>query len=186
MQANDLKIGSTIEMEGSIYLVVERALRQQPRLAALIKAKLKNVETGQVVEKRFGTTDRVEEAFINKKDMQYLYSDGNLYYFMDTETYEQRPIDKETLGDSLKYLIEGMVASVSIYKDKILFVNIPLFVDMKIVECEPAVAGDTAKNASKPATTETGLVVRVPLFVDNGETIKVDSRNGEYIERIKN
>lgn len=185
MQPSDLKAGMTFEMDGAIYLVIEKTLRQQPRLAAVINARLKNIETGQVIEKRFNAGDKLGEAFIDKKEMQYLYNDGNLYYFMDMETYEQMPIDYETAKDALKYITENMMVTVSTYKGRVLFVNVPLFVDLQIVECEPAVAGDTAKNAYKPATMETGLIVKVPLFIDNGERIRIDTRDGSYVERVK-
>lgn len=184
MQVGDLKIGSTFEMEGSIYTIVEMQHVQQPRLAAFIRAKIKNVETGQVLEKRFSTSDKVGEAFVDKKDMQYLYNDGNLYYFMDVETYDQIPLDKKTVEDVMKYVKENSAVSIHFALGRVIAVVPPLFVDLKIVNCEPGVAGDTAKNAYKPAELETGFVVKVPLFINNEETIRVDTRTGEYVERV--
>ena len=184
MTANDFKMGTTFEMEGNIYQVVDFQHVQQPRLAAFVRAKIKNVETGQVLEKRFNTGDKVGDAMIEKKEMQYLYSDGDLYYFMDTETYDQIPLDKATVEDALKYVKENGTVTIHTALNRVVAVVPPLFVELKIVECEPGVAGDTAKNVTKPATMETGLVVRVPLFVNQDETIRVDTRTGEYVERV--
>ncbi len=183
MQASELRSGSTFEMDGAIYTVVEYQHVQRPRLAAMIKAKIKNVETGQVFERRFNIGDTLGDVFIEKKEMQYLYSDGNLYYFMDVETYDQMPLDKEIVEDAIKYVKEGGNLTIHFALGRVVAVVPPLFVTLKIVNCEPAVAGDTAKNTLKPAELETGLVVKVPLFIGNEETIKVDTRTGEYVER---
>ena len=183
MIANDFKIGSTFEMDGNIFQIVDYQHVQQPRLAAFIRAKIKNVETGQVLEKRFNTGDKVGDAFVEKRDMQYLYNDGNLYYFMDPENFEQIPLDKETVQDALKYVTENGMVTIHTALDRVIAVVPPLFVNLKIVSCEPGVAGDTAKNVTKPAELETGLVVKVPLFVSDTDTIKIDTRTGEYVER---
>lgn len=185
MLASDLRINSTFEMDGHIFTVVEIQHVQQPRLAAFIRAKIKNVETGQVLEKRFNTGDKLGEAFVERKEMQYLYKDGNLYYFMDLETYDQMPLDESVVEDAMKYVKENGAVYISFALNRVIAVTPPLFVDLKIVNCEPGVAGDTAKSAYKPAELETGLVVRVPLFVNNEETIRIDTRTGEYVERVK-
>jgi elongation factor P len=184
MQASDLKIGSTFEMDGKVYVVIERMHVNRPRLAALIRTKLKNVETGQVLEKNFSNADKFGDAFIEKKDMQYIYNDGDLYYFMDLETYDQIALNKETLGESVKYITENMIVTIQSTLGRVISVVPPLFVELKIVKCEPGVAGDTAKAAYKPAEMETGLLVKVPLFVNEGEKIKIDTRTDEYIERV--
>ena len=184
MQGSDLKVGVTFEMDGNIFTVVESHHVQQPRLAAFIRAKIKNVETGQVLEKRFNTGDKLGDAYIEKKEMQYLYEDGDLYYFMDVETYDQMPLDKKTVEEAMRFVKENGTVTIAFALNRIISVTPPLFVDLKIVECEPGVAGDSAKSAYKPATLETGYVVRVLLFINNEETIKIDTRTGDYVERV--
>ena len=172
MTPADLKVGTTFEMDGNIYTAIEVMHRQQPRLAAVIIAKIKNIETGQLLEKRFGAGDKISGVTVERKDMTYLYNDGTLYYFMDPETYDQIPLDYETVKDALKYIVENTTVKIVSVKGKVISVEPALFVDLRIVECEPAVAGDTAKSAYKPATLETGFVVKVPLFVGNDEVIR--------------
>jgi len=184
MISGELKVGSNIIIEGKIYTVVEAQHRAQPRLAAFIKAKLKNVETGQVMEQRFSTTEYLEEAIIERKEMQYLYNDGELYYFMDNESYEQIALNKSDIQDALPYIVENMTVTINSCSGKIISVTPPLFVELVITECEPGVQGDSSKAGTKPAKLETGLSLRVPLFVNNGEKIKVDTRTGEYVERV--
>lgn len=184
MQTGDLKIGSTFIMDGNIYTVVEWQHVCRPRLAAFIRGRIKNIETGAVQEVNFKTNEKVDEAVIEKKDVQYLYNDGGIYYFMEKSTYEQIPINKSDCESALKYIVENMDATISFCNGKVISVDAPMFVTLKIVECEPGVAGDTSKSANKPATLETGLVLKVPLFVNNGETIRVDTRTGEYLERV--
>lgn len=185
MTVNDLKVGITIEFEGKLYQVVEHQHVSRPRLAALIRTKLKNIETGQVIEKNFGPSDVVGDVYMERRDMQFSYEDGGLYYFMDLETYDQVPFEADMVKDVMKYLTDDSVCSVQYAKGKPLAVNPPLFVEMELVECEPAVQGDTSRTAYKPAKTQTGLVVKVPLFVNQGEKIKIDTRTGEYVERVK-
>lgn len=185
MNVTDLKIGNTFEMDGKLYTVVEYQHVSRPRLAALIKTKIKNIETGQVLEKNFSPSETVGDAFIERRDMQYSYKDGNLYYFMDLETYDQVPIDYEMVKDAMNYVTEETIVTVNYALGKILSVTPPLFVDLQIVECEPAVAGDTSRTAYKPAKVETGLIVKVPLFVNGDEKIRIDTRTGEYVERVK-
>ena len=138
-----------------------------------------------VVERTFSPTDKFEQAFVERRDMQYLYNDGDLYYFMDTETYDQMPINADKLGDNFKFVKENMIVKVLSYKGNVFGVEPPLFVDLVITETDPGFKGDTATNTTKPATLETGAVVKVPLFIDNGEKIRIDTRTGEYLERSK-
>ena len=146
---------------------------------------MQNVITGAVVERTFSPTDKFEQAFVERRDMQYLYNDGDLYYFMDTETYDQMPINADKLGDNFKFVKENMIVKVLSYKGNVFGVEPPLFVDLVITETDPGFKGDTATNTTKPATLETGAVVKVPLFIDNGEKIRIDTRTGEYLERSK-
>lgn len=184
MQTGDIKIGNTFIYDGKIYTAIEWQHVCQPRLAAFIKARIKNVETGAVLERNFKTNENVELCTIERKDMEYLYSDNDIYYFMDMETYDQLPLSKEQVGDAMRYLVENSVATIESVNDKIISVNPPLFVNLKIVDCEPAVQGNTSKSAMKSAKLETGFTVKVPLFVAQGDTIKIDTRTGEYLERV--
>lgn len=184
MLTADVKVGSTFEWEGKLYQVVEWQHVCQPRLAAFIRGKIKNIETGQVIERNFKTNEKVDPVQLEKKDMQYLYNDGEIYYFMDPETYEQIPVNKADCERILDYLMDGLMCSVSFANGKLLSVEPPLFVELEIVECDPAVAGDTAKSAYKTAKVETGKELKVPLFVNNHDRIRIDTRTGEYMERI--
>ena len=184
MQTGDIKKGMTFIMDGKIYTAVEWQPVQQPRLAAFIRARIRNVETGAVLERNFKTNENVELCRIDRKEMQYLYNDNGIYYFMDMETYDQLPLSKEQVGDSMDYLMENSMATIESVNGKVISVNPPLFVDLKIVECEPAVQGDTSKSAMKSAKLETGITVKVPLFVSQEDTIRVDTRTGEYLERV--
>ena len=184
MQTGDIKIGNTFIYDGKIYTATEWQHVCQPRLAAFIKARIKNVETGAVLERNFKTNENVELCTIERKDMEYLYSDNDIYYFMDMETYDQLPLSKEQVGDAMRYLVENSVATIERVNDKVISVNPPLFVNLKIVDCEPAVQGNTSKSAMKSAKLETGFTVKVPLFVAQGDTIKIDTRTGEYLERV--
>lgn len=184
MNSGDLKVGSTIIIDGKMYNVVECQHRTQSRGSAFMRAKLKNIETGQVIEQRFSTTEYLEDATIERREMQYLYNDEELYYFMDTEDYEQLALNKKDVENALPYMVENMLVTVHSCNSKIIEVVPPLFVELFITECEPGVQGDSSKAGTKPATLETGLNIRVPLFVNNGEKIKVDTRTGEYVERV--
>ena len=184
MQAGDLRIGTTFEMDGAVWTVLDFQHVQQPRLAPLMKTKIKNIETGQVLEKRFKVTEKLGSAFVEKKDMQFLYQDGSIYYFMDTENYEQLALDGKIVEEAMPFIKEGAMVNIHSALNRVIAVIPPIFVELKIVKCEPGVAGDTAKSAYKPAELETGLVVKVPLFVNNEETIKVDTRTSEYVERV--
>lgn len=185
MQAGDFRNGVCFEMDGQVFQVVEFQHVKPGKGAAFVRTKYKNVKTGSVVETSFNPTFKVEEAHIDRNDMQYLYNDGDLYYFMDQETYEQTPISTDKIGDSIKFLKEEMICKIASYKGDIFSVELPISVELEIVECEPAVRGDTSNNATKYATLETGAVVKVPLFVDQNEKIVVDTRTGEYQSRVK-
>lgn len=184
MQASDLKINTTFEMDGNIYVALDVRHVQQPRLASFMSIKYKNIETGQVFENRFNPGDKLGEAQIEKKEMQYLYNDDNLYYFMDMETFDQIPLDKKTCEDAMKYVKENGTVTIQRALNRVIAVNPPLFVELKIVSSEPALVGDTARNVQKTAVLETGHSIKIPLFVNAGETIRVDTRTGEYVERV--
>ena len=182
ISAGDFRNGLCFEMDDQVYQVVEFQHVKPGKGAAFVRTKYKNVKTGSVVERSFNPNEKFEQAQLTRQDMQYIYSDGDLYYFMDQETYEQTPIHQDKIGDGIKFLKEEMVCKVVSYKGDIFQVELPITVILEITECEPGVKGDTANNASKYATLETGAVVKVPLFVNQGEKIKVDTRTGEYLE----
>ena len=151
--------------------------------AAFVRTKFKNVITGAVVEKSFNPTDKFENAYVERKEYEYLYNDGELYYFMDTETYEQLPLNADKLGDNFKFVKENDTVKIMSYKGNVFGVEPPLFVELEVTDTEPGVRGDTATNVTKPATLETGAVVKVPIFINQGEKIRIDTRTGEYMER---
>ncbi len=186
MNISDVKANSTIEYDGKLWLVVEYQKVSRPRLAALFRTKLKNIETGQVIEKNFLPSENVGEVEVEVKEMQFSYEDGDIVYFMDLSTYDQVPFDGSIIAPIRKFIKDDTVCMVKFANDKLISIEPPFFIEMKVVECEPAVAGNTSGTAYKPATLETGLVVKVPLFVNLGDTIRVDSRSGEYMERVKN
>ena len=181
--AGDFKNGITFDMDGQVMSVIEFQHVKPGKGAAFVRTKLRNVITGAVIEKTFNPTDKFQDARIDRKEMQYLYNDETLYYFMDMESSEQIPLDKSLLSDAFKFVKEEMMCRVSSYKDKVFAVEPPMFVELEIAECEPGVRGDTATGATKNATLETGAVIRVPLFINEGEKIRIDTRTGEYIER---
>ena len=183
ISAGDFRNGLCFEMDDQVYQVVEFQHVKPGKGAAFVRTKYKNVKTGSVVERSFNPNAKFEQAQLTRQDMQFIYADGDLYYFMDQETYEQTPIHQDKIGDGIKFLKEEMVCKVVSYKGDIFQVELPITVVLEITECEPGVKGDTANNASKYATLETGAVVKVPLFVNQGEKIKVDTRTGEYLER---
>lgn len=183
LSAGDFRNGVTFEMDGNVYSIIEFQHVKPGKGAAFVRTKIRNVITGSVTEKTFNPSDKFPTAFIERKEMEYLYNDGNLYYFMDVETYEQMPINKDILGDSFKFVKENMICKVLSYKGNVFGVEPPLFVELVITETDPGFKGDTATNATKPAVLETGAEIKVPLFIDQGECIKIDTRTGEYIER---
>ena len=182
--AGELRKGVTFEYEGKVYVVVDFLHVKPGKGAAFVRTKLKNVITGQVIEMTFNPVTKFEKAQIERKQMQYLYSDGDLYYFMDNETYEQIPLNHDQVEDALQYIVENMDVTIQFYKGEAFSVEPPNFVELKIVECEPGVQGDTSKAGNKPAKLETGLVLQVPLFVNNGDTIRIDTRTGTYMSRV--
>ncbi len=183
--AGDFRNGRTFEFEGNVFQVVEFQHVKPGKGAAFVRTKLKNVITGGVVEKTFRPTEKVEEAHIEKKNMEYSYNDGDLYYYMDQETFDMLAISKDQIGDALKFVKENMVCMILSYKGNVFGIEPPTFVELQIVETEPGFAGNTATGATKPATLETGAVIQVPLFIDNNELIRIDTRTGEYMERVK-
>ena len=181
--AGDFRNGATFELDGQIFQVVEFQHVKPGKGAAFVRTKMKNIITGATVERTFNPSDKMPKAHIERKDMQYLYNDGDLFYFMDTETYEQIPISKETIGDTFKFVKENMTIKILSHKGNVFGIEPPTFVELEIIETEPGFKGDTATGASKPATLETGAIVKVPLFVNQGDVIRIDTRTGEYLER---
>ncbi len=184
ISAGDFRNGVTFELESQVYKVVEFQHVKPGKGAAFVRTKLKNVITGAVLERTFNPTEKVQEAQIDRKEMQYLYNDGETYYFMDNETYEQLPLSKDELGDTLNYLLDNMNIKVLSYKGKVFGVEPPMFVELEVTYTEPGFKGDTSTGANKPATLETGYVVNVPLFVEIGNKVRIDTRTGEYMERV--
>ena len=182
--AGDFRNGRTFEFEGNVYQVVEFQHVKPGKGAAFVRTKLKNVITGAVVEKTFRPTEKVEEAHIERKNMEYSYNDGDLYYFMDQETFDMLPIGKDQIGDALKFVKENMVCMILSYKGNVFGIEPPTFVELSVTETEPGFAGNTATGATKPATLETGASIQVPLFVNEGDMIRIDTRTGEYMERV--
>ncbi len=183
ISAGDFRNGITFEMEGNVFQIVEFQHVKPGKGAAFVRTKLKNVINGGVVEKTFRPTDKMPKAHIERKDMEYLYNDGELYYFMDQETYEQMPLNADQLGDALRFVKENMLVKILSYKGNVFGVEPPNFVELQVAETEPGVKGDTATGAQKPAILETGAQINVPLFIDQGDMIRVDTRTGEYMER---
>ena len=183
ISAGDFRNGVTFELDGQVVQVIEFQHVKPGKGAAFVRTKYKNVITGAVVEKSFNPNDKYPTAFFERKDMEYSYEDGGLYYFMDTETWEQIPISADILGDSFKFVKENMVCKILSYKGNVFGVEPPNFVELKVTKTDPGFKGDTATNATKPATLETGAEIKVPLFIDEGEVIQIDTRTGEYMGR---
>ena len=184
VSAGDFKNGITIEYDGKVCQIVEFQHVKPGKGAAFVRTKLKDIVNGGVVETSFRPTEKFENAHIDRKDMQYLYSDGDLYHFMDTESYDQIALSESDIGDSLKFVKENEMVKICSYKGNVFAVEPPLFVELAITETEPGFKGDTATGATKPATVETGAVVNVPLFVNQDDVIKIDTRTGEYLSRV--
>ena len=181
--AGDFRNGVTFEMDGNVYSIIEFQHVKPGKGAAFVRTKIRNVISGAVTEKTFNPNDKYPTAFIERKDMEYLYNDGDLYYFMDSETYEQLPISPNVLGDNFRFVKENMVCKVLSYKGNVFGIEPPNFVELQVTETEPGVKGDTATNVTKPATLETGAEIKVPIFINEGDMIRVDTRTGEYMER---
>ena len=184
ISAGDFRNGITLEIEGNIYQILEFQHVKPGKGAAFVRKKLKNVINGGVVEKTFRPTEKFPAARIDRVDMQYLYSDGDLYNFMNVETFDQIALNSDTIGDALKFVKENEMVKICSVNGNVFAVEPPLFVELEITETEPGFKGDTAQGASKPATVETGAVVNVPLFVEIGDKIKIDTRTGEYLSRV--
>ena len=181
--AGDFRNGLTFDMDGNVMQVIEFQHVKPGKGAAFVRTKIKNVITGSVIERTFSPTDKFENAYVERKEMEYLYSDGELYYFMDTETYEQIPLEAAKLGDNFRFVKENMTCKIVSYKGNVFSVEPPIFVELEVTDTEPGFKGDTATGASKPATLETGATIKVPLFINIGDTLKIDTRTGEYLER---
>ena len=181
--AGDFRNGLTFDMDGQVMQVIEFQHVKPGKGAAFVRTKLKNVISCAVTETTFNPTAKFQEAYVERKDMEYLYEDGGLYYFMDPETYEQLPIAGSVMNDSFKFVKENMVCKVLSYKGNVFGVEAPNFVELQVTKTDPGFKGNTATNATKPATLETGAEIKVPLFIDEGEMIKIDTRTGEYLSR---
>ena len=183
VSAGDFRNGVTFEMDGNVLQIIEFQHVKPGKGAAFVRAKVKNVITGSVIERTFNPSEKFPTAFVERKDMEYSYSDGGLYYFMDPESYELVPINESELSDNFKFVKENMVCRILSYKGKVFGVEPPNFFDLQVVKTDPGFAGNTATNTTKPATLETGADVKVPLFIDEGEMIQIDTRTGEYMGR---
>lgn len=182
--AGDFRNGTTFEMDGNVFKVVEFQHVKPGKGSAFVRTKLKNVITGAVIEKTFNPSEKYPGAEIEKRDMQYLYQDVGLYYFMDNNTYEQIPLNEEQIGDALKYMKENMDMKILSYKGKVFAVEPPMFVELEVTYTEPGFSGNTTTTSGKPAKLENGLEISVPLFVEIGDKIRIDTRTGEYMERV--
>ncbi|MBQ6601174.1 MAG: elongation factor P [Clostridia bacterium] len=185
VSAGDFRNGVTFEMDGNVLQIIEFQHVKPGKGAAFVRAKVKNVITGSVIERTFNPSEKFPTAFVERKEMEYSYSDGDLYYFMDPESYELIPINESELSDNFKFVKENMVCRILSYKGKVFGVEPPNFVDLQVTKTDPGFKGDTATNTTKPATLETGAEVKVPLFIDEGEMIQIDTRTGEYLGRSK-
>ncbi|MDD4776162.1 MAG: elongation factor P [Syntrophomonas sp.] len=183
ISVNDFKTGVTVELEGQVYQVVDFQHVKPGKGAAFVRAKLKNVKSGGVVEKTFRGGEKLHRAHLDKRGMQYLYMDGEDYVFMDNDNYEQLSIGREDMGDGVKWLKENMSIQVLMYQEQIMGIEMPNFVELEVVDTEPGVKGDTATGATKAARLETGASVQVPLFINTGDRLRIDTRTGEYMER---
>lgn len=183
ISAGDFKNGLTFEMDGNVMMIIEFQHVKPGKGSAFVRAKIKNIITGTVLEKTFNPNEKFQLAYIERKIMQYSYSEGNLKYFLDVESYEMVPVDSKLIGENVKFLKEDMEVKVLSYKEKIFGVELPNFVELKVSQTDVGVKGNTVTNATKNAVLETGAEIRVPLFIETGETIKIDTRTGEYVER---
>lgn len=184
ISAGDFKNGLTIEMEGNVYQVIEFQHVKPGKGAAFVRTKLKNIKNGGAIERSFRPTEKFNQARIERTDMQYLYNDGDLYYFMNTETYDQIGLGPDVIGDALKFVRENDEVKIVSHNGDIFAIEPPMFVELEVTECEPGEKGNTATGATKPCTVETGAVVYVPLFVNLGDVLKIDTRTGEYLSRV--
>lgn len=184
ISAGDFRNGKTLEIEGTVYQILEFQHVKPGKGAAFVRTKLKDIKNGGVIERSFRPTEKFPEARIDRKDMQYLYQDGDLYNFMDMETYDQIALNSDVVGDALKFVKENETVKICSHNGNVFSVEPPLFVELAITETEPGFKGDTAQGATKPAIVETGATVMVPLFVETGDVLKIDTRTGEYLSRV--
>lgn len=185
ISAGEFRNGVTIEYEGDIFIILEFQHVKPGKGAAFVRTKIKNLKTGSVVEKTFRPTEKMPRAHIDRQDMQYLYSDGDLFHFMNAETFDQIAVNAQDVGDTLKFVKENEMAKILSYEGQVFGIEPPLFVELEITDTEPGFAGNTAQGATKPAVVETGATVQVPLFINQNEIIKIDTRTGEYLGRAK-
>ena len=183
ISAGEFKNGITIELDGELYTIIEFQHVKPGKGAAFVRSKLRGIVNGGIVERTFRPTEKMPRAHIDRKDMQYLYNDGQLYHFMDTESYEQTAINASQIGDTLRYVKENEMVKIMSHNGNVFGIEPPMFVELAVTDTEPGFKGDTATNVTKPATVETGTVVQVPLFISTGEIIKIDTRTGEYLGR---
>jgi elongation factor P len=181
--AGDFRKGVTIEWDGGVWTIVDFQHVKPGKGAAFVRTKIKNIMTGAVIERTFNPTDKMPRAIVETKEMQYLYNDGSLYYFMDLDTFEQIPLNKSQVEEAIQFVKENTNANISFFKGEAFSVEAPNFVDLEVTETEPGFKGDTASNTYKPATLETGYSLMVPLFINIGDVIKIDTRTGEYLSR---
>ncbi len=184
ISTSDFRTGLTIEIEGEIYSIVDFQHVKPGKGAAFVRTRLKNIRSGAVTERTFRAGEKLERAMMERRPMQFLYTTGDDYYFMDTESFEQLAINRERLGNDVKYLKENMDIAVVLYQEQVIGTELPHAVELMVTETEPGIKGDTASGGSKPATLETGLVVQVPFFINAGDVLRIDTRSGEYIERV--
>ena len=184
LMAGDFRKGVTVEIDGQVWSIADFQHVKPGKGAAFVRTRLKNVMTGAVLERTFSPTDKYPRAHIETKEMQYLYNDGELYYFMDTETYEQLPLNHDQVEDAINFIVENMNVNIRFYKGNAFSVEAPNFVELTVTETEPGIKGDTASGGTKPAKTNTGAVVKVPFFINEGDRIRVNTETNEYIERL--
>ena len=184
ISATDLRKGITFELDGDLYRVLEYQHSYIGRGSANVRVKLRNLRSGRTMERNFGTSDKFQEVRLEMRQVQFLYQDGDLYYFMDTETYEQPALPSDVLGDRVDYLKDGLIMSISMHEGEPVEIELPVTVDLEVIHTDPGVKGDTATGATKRATLETGLNVQVPLFIEEGDIVRVDTRTGEYVTRL--
>jgi elongation factor P len=184
LSINEIKAGLTIVLDNEAFLVVETQHVKPGKGAAFVRVKIRNLKNNNILERTFRGDEKIDPAFIDERKLQYLYAAGSTYHFMDQDNYEEVDIDKENIGDKTRFLKDSLDVSAYYYKGEILNISLPNFIEFKIIHSEPGVKGDTAKSGTKPATIETGATVQVPLFVDSGDKIKVDTRSGSYVERV--
>ena len=183
ISGSELRKGIIIELEDKLYQVIDYQHIKMKR-TALARVKLRDIQAGHTIERTFPSDEKFNRARLDYRSMQYLYNDGDLYYFMDEENFEQAPLNASQLGDTINYLKEGMSLDMSSYKGELVSVELPITVELEVIDTEPGFKGDTATAGNKPATLETGITIQVPLFIDKGDVIKVDTRSGSYLERV--